>query len=202
MLGQQELLEPPPARRIIVPAGHAAAWGFDPGTVRVSAAYAAIRGGDVARGARTASFERGEGPARLSEIYRETARFAVELAGVWPAPGIVHVEQPSGKFDKPTFVYACGVIMAAVYDGLYSVFGRPVKIETVTSSHWKLVACGRGNIYKPSKEKLGRPPVFEDYGVAVWAQANGYHGSSWDEVDALGIAEAARREVALEQRWT
>jgi hypothetical protein len=33
-----------------------------------------------------------------------------------------------------------------------------------------------------------------------WARLNGYTGASWDEADALGIAEAARRDTALEER--
>jgi hypothetical protein len=31
----------------------------------------------------------------------------------------------------------------------------------------------------------------------TWARENGYTGLSWDEADAWGIAEAARREVEL-----
>jgi hypothetical protein len=52
----------------------------------------------------------------------------------------------------------------------------------------------RGNLYKPK-----RGHTFE-YGVLTWARQNGYAGCSWDEADAWGIAEAARREVALEER--
>jgi hypothetical protein len=204
MLGQQELMESPPTRRIIVPLGHGAAWGIDPSSVRVSAAYAVNLDGGVARAARTASFDTLKGAPRLAAIYRETRDFvADELATHFPAPGIVHVEQPSGKSENLDLVYACGVIQAAVVDGLWAAYGRPVQVETVVSAHWKLVACGRGNIYKtqrvPGKVKPVPVPL-EEYGVMVWARANGYRGFSWDEADALGIAEAARREVALEQR--
>jgi hypothetical protein len=194
-LGQQQLLQPPARRRIIVAPGHGAWWGIDPSTVRVSVAYIAS---DGARGVRTAPFPRSDGAARLSGIYAETVRFVVECAswgyGTFPAPGLVLVEQPSGKSENPNLSYAVGVIQAAVFDALYSHFRRAVQIETCTSSWWKKRACGSGAIFKP-KRGSG-----EKYGVLTWAQENGYAGSSWDEADALGIAEAARREVALEER--
>jgi hypothetical protein len=68
-----------------------------------------------------------------------------------------------------------------------------VRIETCTSSWWKKRGCGWGAIYKPKR-------VTEEYGVLTWARQNGYEGASWDEADAWGIAEAARREVALDER--
>jgi hypothetical protein len=201
LLAQQELVEPAPVRRLIVPRGHSAWWGVDPSTVRLSVAYVTPEG---ARGVRTVPFARVEGPARLSEIYAQTRLFALgvsamaiaapEGVGVLPAPGLVLVEQPSGKMENPNLSYAVGVIQAALFDGLYSAFGRAVRIETCTSSWWKKRACGRGNLYKP---KRGDP---EPYGVLQWARQNGYAGASWDEADAWGIAEAARREVALEER--
>jgi hypothetical protein len=195
LLAQQELVEPAPVRRLIVPRGHSAWWGVDPSTVRLSVAYVTP---DGARGVRTVPFARVEGPARLSEIYAQTRLFAVDAVEPWrwgwPLPGLVLVEQPSGKMENPNLSYAVGVIQAALYDGLYSALGRAVRIETCTSSWWKKRACGRGNLYKPKKGDL------EPYGVLTWARQNGYAGSSWDESDAWGIAEAARREVALEER--
>jgi hypothetical protein len=202
LLAQQELVEPAPVRRLIVPRGHSAWWGVDPSTVRLSVAYVTPEG---ARGVRTVPFARADGPARLSEIYAQTRRFAAVSLGPryfpttpssddgFPWPGLVLVEQPSGKMENPNLSYAVGVIQAALYDGLYSALGRAVRIETCTSGHWKKVACGMGNIYKP---KLKGEP----YGVLTWARQNGYAGCSWDEADAWGIAEAARREVALEER--
>jgi hypothetical protein len=73
-------------------------------------------------------------------------------------------------------------------------------VETIAPSSWKKLAVGRGNVYKPTSKKLGRRPEFLDYGVAQWAAQNGYEGHSWDESDALGIAEAGRRLVTLEAR--
>jgi hypothetical protein len=198
LLGQQELVVPAPVRRLVVPEGHSAWWGVDPSTTRVAVAYV---GPDGSRGVRTAPFARIEGPARLSEIYAQTRLFvAGDAATFFPVPGVVLVEQPSGKSENPNLSYAVGVVLAAVYDGLREAYGRAVALETVVSGHWKKVACGRGNVYKPTKKALGRSPLFEDYGVAVWARENGYDGTSWDECDALGIAVAASREIALEQR--
>lgn len=194
-LEQQELLEVAPKRRVIVPRGHTAWYGVDPSTVRVSIAYVAP---DGSRDATTTPFPRCEGPARLSAIYRDT-RVMVEglLNGMWglgwPKPGAVLIEQPSGKMENPNLSYAVGVIQAAVYDGLAEGYDPGVPVETTTSSHWKKVACGRGDIRKPKRQ--GDP-----YPVLEWARANGYAGFSWDEADALGIAECARREIGLVER--
>jgi hypothetical protein len=191
LLGQQELVEVPPARRLIVPRGHGAWWGVDPGTERV--AFACCHTGLGAT--YTASFETSKGGARLAAIFRETRRVARLLSEQWSWPGLVWVEQPSGDRPNPPLSYATGVIMAAIAD----LFPHAI-VETVPSATWKKAATGYGAHYKPTKKKLGRAPTFEDYGVAVWAQQNGYRGDSWDECDALGIAEAARRTVALEER--
>jgi hypothetical protein len=192
LLGQQELLEAGPRRRLIVPAGHCAHWGVDPGTERVAFAYAY----EGRRAAFSASFPDLKGGARLAAIWRETARVVLELlVGDWPWPGLVWVEQPSGERPNPALSYAVGVIMAAIANQV-----PQAAVETVPSATWKKAATGYGAHYKPTKKKLGRPPRFEDYAVARWARENGYEGSSWDECDALGIAEAARREVALVER--
>lgn len=192
-LQQQELLAAPPTRRIIVPRGFAAHWGVDVSVSRVSIAYAAS-GGRCA--ARTASFARLEGGARLARIWAETASFVHDLlCDDFPLPGIVMVEQPSGARPNPPLSYAVGVVMGAVYSAIDDRYGGPVLVETCSSAWWKKVACGKGNIYKPKK---GEPT--ESYGVLQWARANGYTGWSWDEADALGIAEAARRTVALDER--
>ena len=65
---------------------------------------------------------------------------------------------------------------------------------------WKKLATGRGNLSKidPKTKKPWKDR--EAYGVLKWARTNGYMGNSWDESDALGIAEAARRLVHLEAR--
>lgn len=201
LLDQQELLEPPPRRRIIVPDGRTAWWGVDPSTLRVAVAgVSRAFDGSLARWVRLQPFAGLEGPARLSEVYSGTRAFVAGLAACCPWPGIVWVEQPSGKMENPALSYAVGVTLAAVYDGLLDVCGSPVRVETIPSPTWKKLATGYGAHYKPTRKKLGRTPVFEDYAVARWARANGYAGSSWDEADAWGVAEAARREVALDAR--
>lgn len=201
-LAQQELLEAPPARRIIVPCGCDAWWGIDPSSVRV--AIATVRGAvpDVDREVRTAPFARVSGPARLPEIYTQTFLLAREVARTAP-PGLILVEQPSGSSQAVNheLEYAVGVIQAAVLAGVHAELGRWAQMETVVSSWWKARACGNGAIYKTVKENgRKRPCQQEEYGVMRWARLNGYRGSSWDEADAMGIAEAARRDVALEQR--
>lgn len=196
LLAQQELMEAPPARRLIVAQGHGAWWGCDPGTQRVAVAAVSTDGASApVYTTRTASFAPLEGGARLSAVYADTRAFCVDLlADGWPAPGLVFVEQPSGKQPNPPLSYATGVIIAAVFDAVQAVTRHRVRVETVSSSSWKKTSCGRGDIWKPKRGDT-RP-----YGVMVWARANGYAGNSIDEVDAMGIAEAARRTVALEQR--
>jgi hypothetical protein len=201
MLGQQELLEPPQRRRLQVAPGHTAILGVDPSTLRLATT---IIEPDGSRLVSTVSFPGTEGPQRLSDIYEATREWARNeqigrQAAGRPLIGFALIEQPSGENVNLPLYYAHGVIQAALYDGLYMP-GAPVRIESIPPQSWKKTACGRGNIYKPTRKKLGRTPVFEDYDVAVWARLNGYAGSSWDEADAWGIAEAARREVALVER--
>jgi hypothetical protein len=197
---QEPLIDVPPvrSRRIIVPAGHSAWWGADVSVSRLALAYASCEG---AHGARTVLFADLKGGARLAHIWAETGLLVAEaVRDGWPLPGLVWVEQPSGAQPNPQLSYVTGAIQGAVFAGVQRVTGRPVRVETVSSASWKKTSCGYGAIYKPTKKKLGRAPRFEDYGVARWAAGLGYGGASWDECDALGIAEAARRTVALEER--
>ena len=197
-LAQQEVFTPPPARRLIVAPGFESHWGVDVSVSRVSIAFVASEG---RRGARTASFAKLDGGARLAHIWWETGSFVRECLGYgFPLPGLVVVEHPFGKTPNPPLLYAVGVVQASIFDALKREYGREVAVETCASAWWKKAATGYGRHDKPTKEKLGRTPEFLDYGVARWAVANGYQGSSWDEADALGIAEAARRTVALEPR--
>lgn len=201
-LAQQELLEAPPARRIIVPAGCVTHWGVDPSTLGVAIATVSGEQPGLVRKVRTAPFPRLSGPARLREIYEATKRLAARMA-LEDAPGLVLVEQPSGSMQAVNheLEYAVGVIQAAVLDGVWSALGHGVLMETVVSSWWKAKACGAGNIYKTVKVNgRKRRCELEEYGVMRWARLNGYAGSSWDEADAMGIAEAGRRDVALEPR--
>lgn len=177
---QQEMFVPEPQRRLIVRRGMTAHYGVDPSTLRIAVACE----GRV----EVHSFPRTDGLARLGDIYDSTADFMDGLSG-WPYPGFVLVEQPSGKTINLELTYAVGVIIAAMQSVLPGV-----RFETITSSSWKRIACGRGDIYKPKKGDDW------EYGVLTWAKANGYEGSSWDAADALGIAEAARRLVTLEER--
>lgn len=181
-IGQQELMVPPPRRRLIVPKGCDGWWGVDPSTRRISIAWILS---DGERGVMTESFPMQEGAVRLNSIYNLTRYLAT--GGTFP--GLVMVEQPSGKQNNPALSYAVGVVLAA----LHAALGPKPTIEMCTSSWWKKRATGKGNIYKPKK---GEP----EYGVLTWARENGYDGFSWDEADAWGIAEAARREVQLEAR--
>jgi hypothetical protein len=179
-----------------VPAGHASWWGVDPSSWRVALATVDAEAG---RGVATVPFPRLEGGAQLAAIWRLTFLLAQETA-LLLQPGVVVVEQPSGKQANPTLSYATGVIMGALHAGVERATGRGVVLETVPSSRWKAVACGDGALWKP-KRLRGRPaPAPEAYGVLRWAQAAGYRGRSWDESDAWGVAEYARRTFALEER--
>lgn len=189
-LGQGELLEMAPERAVIVPEGHVAWWGVDPSTLRVSIATVSAEG---CRGVSTRSFARRRGAERLADIFRETRLLACELIGAGVCPGVVVVEQPSGKVQNLELVYAVGVIQAA----LAAACCPGTHFEMVASSRWKAVACGKGNIYKPKRERGGPAPQAEDYAVLAWARSLGYRGSSWDEADAMGVAEWARRTFSL-----
>lgn len=196
LLAQQELLTPPPRSRIIVHHGAVCHWGVDPASVRISIACAHP---DGTRYVTTTSFPTIPTGPRLAAIHRETRDVARALAVTFP-PGVILIEQPSGRVVNHELGFAVGVIMAAVYEGVTGTLGHGVEIRTVTSSWWKKRATGKGNLSKPTRKSLGRTPTFEDYGVAAWARENGYRGASWDEADAWGICEAARRDIALEER--
>jgi hypothetical protein len=191
LLAQQELLEVPPARRLIVPPSYTAFWGVDPGVQRVAVACARNGPEGPVYMARTCSFAPLEGGARMEAIFTDTQRFVRELLeSGWPAPGLVMVEQPSGRQPNPPLSYATGCIIAGVFAGVRDVTGYRVRVETISSSSWKKIATGFGGWKKSVKP----------YGVLRWANANGYVGSSYDEADAMGVAEAARRSVMLEER--
>lgn len=179
----EPLFEAPPAptQKMIVPVGRGAWWGVDPSTLRV--AVAAIDSeGDWCE-VRTAPFRTAPGARRLAEVYDRTLALASALG---PAPGLVVVEQPSGKHVHPVLERHVGVIVA--------VLERFAPVEMVPPATWKLVACGKGNLYKPKRGE-DRP-----YEVLLWARRRGYRGSSWDEADAWGVAEYGRRTWELDQR--
>jgi hypothetical protein len=188
-LAQQEMFEAPPRRRIQTFGGADSWWGIDPSSRGISLAWIDHTG---TRGVHTELFPRLTGGARASAIYATSRELARTVAATAP-PGLIFVEQPSGAMVVHELEYAVGVILAAVYDGACAAGQPPPKVETITSSWWKKRACGHGGIRKPKRRS-------EPYGVLTWAALNGYTGSSWDESDAWAIAEAARREVALEAR--
>lgn len=188
-LGQTEIFTPAPTKRLIVPAGATAWWGVDPGSVRVAIGTIAA---DGRRGVSVRSFPKGlEGGERLAAIFEFTRSLALDLEAI--RPGIIIVEQPSGKQSNPALSYAVGAIMA----GLWTATGA--RVVTVSSSSWKKTACGAGNAYKPY-DKRGKLGPIEDYAVYRWALSTGYSGCSYDEVDAWGIAEYAARTFALDAR--
>ena len=185
-LGQGELLESDPPRKLLVPKGATAYWGVDASTLRVALAV----DHDGRRAVCQVPFDRAEGGERLAGIWRETHRLAGGWSQSWP-PGVVAFEQPFGKDINPSLAYAVGVVMGAVFAGVQDATGERVRTATVTPSEWKAVACGKGNIFKP------KPTSHEEYGVLTWARAQGYEGRSYDEADAMGVAEWARRTFAL-----
>lgn len=196
-LGQTEAFEVAPATKLIVPKGCTSWWGVDPSTVRIAIATISA---DGARSVRTNSFARLEGGQRLASIFWGSAALARVLAhDAEIRPGVIVVEQPSGKQPNPALSYAVGATIAGVFQGINevtfdSVGPHQVPMPMVSSSTWKKIACGSGAIYKP------KPTAKEEYGVLTWARSVGYTGSLWDEADAMGIADYARRTFALDPR--
>jgi Holliday junction resolvasome RuvABC endonuclease subunit len=185
-LGQEEMFDPPPTRRLIVREGHTAWWGVDPSTLRV--AIGTVSGRSGARAVHTVSFPRHRGVERLSVIYQATREIAGALAHA-EMPGVIVVEQPSGKKPNLELVYAVGVILVALAHG-----AGLSHVETVSSSTWKKTACGHGGIRKPKFPSEG------EYQVLTWAHTVGLQGDSWDEADAYGLAEHARKTFMLDVR--
>lgn len=190
-LEQQEIFMAPRPR--VVTARSGGWWvGVDVSTLRVAIASVSPEG---RHGVSTRSFPTRTGGRRLAVILYETRLLMRSLIDAGVEPGVIVVEQPSGQTPNLQLVYATGVIMAAVAEAAPGAV-----VETVPSSTWKKIACGRGNIYKPKRERGKPPPEFLDYGVARWAcETVDYRGSSWDEADALGVADYAWRTYAIER---
>lgn len=185
MLGQTEAFEVPPAMKLIVPHGHVSWWGVDPSTLRVAIATIDPEG---RRGASMASFAKLAPAPRLVEIRKRTLELARDVAESLP-PGLIVVEEPSGFGDRPNpqLAYAAAAIICALAEA-----APTTEIKLVQSAKWKKAACGSGAIKKPKQ--------VADYAVYKWATSLGYSGSSFDEVDAWGIADYARRTFALDPR--
>lgn len=198
VLGQEQLLEERPPIKVIVPQGQVCHWGVDPGSVRIAIATV---DSERRRGVELLSLSTGAGAERLAAAYREIRALARSLAGeMGLPPGVIVVEQPSGAVQNLPLLYVVGVTLAALYEGVAAATGLSPRIEVVPSSKWKRVACGRGDIYKPKKQKGQPSPPPEGYEVLNWARRNGYVGSSWDAADAFGIAEYARKTYELAPR--
>lgn len=187
MIGQTEAFEVPPTRRLLVKAPNVNIWGVDPSTLRVAVATITP---DGLRGAETCSFPRLDNVPRLVQIRRRTYAAAALLAELIP-PGLIVVEKPAGFGDRPSpeLAYAAGVIVCALAEA-----APAATVELIESAKWKKVSCGYGAIKKPKPTDPG------PYRVLAWAQTLGYDGSSWDEADAMGIAEWGRKTIALEVR--
>lgn len=194
-LGQTEIFQPAPTKRLIVPQGATSWWGIDPSTMRVAIATITAHG---ERSVSTNPFARCDGGRRLAGIFWGTAALTRQLVHD-ARPGVIVVEQPSGKQPNPALSYAVGATIAGCFQGIRevsfdSISPHEVSMPMVSSSTWKKVACGAGNAYKPKNGNI------DEYAVFRWAQSVGYEGRSFDEVDAMGIAEFAARTYALEQR--
>lgn len=194
-LGQLKGFELPPSKKLIVRPGHTSWWGVDPSTLRVAIATIDPMSSDerprLHRNSGMASFDQRKPVIeRLPEIREYTREFAVMLAAKHP-PGVVVMEKPAGFGDRPNPELAYGA--GATLCGLVEAVGN-IKVILVEGSKWKKLACGRGDIKKP------KPSSREEYAVVTWARALGFKGHSWDEADAWGIAEFARRTYMLEQR--
>lgn len=197
-LAQQEMFEAPPRRRMIVFGAANSHWGVDGSTRGVSIAYVDRQGH---RGARTTLFPRLKGAQWCSTVYRLTRSLTQEIVADGFIPGLVLIEQPSGPFVEHELQFAVGIIHAAIYDGVQAAGHPPPQSELIVSSWWKARACGSGAIKKTRTVNGKKKPVPRDeYQVLVWARLNGYTGSSWDEADAWAMAEAGRRDVALDAR--
>lgn len=202
LLEQQELLETVPSRRLIVPHGHGSFWGVDTSVRGIAVGWVDAAG---ARGAFTIPLRELEGGQRLAyafETVRDWIRDAVAGKAI-PLPGLVLVEQPSGKFDKPQLSYMVGVVQGAVYAGAVLGGATAPRVETIPSPSWKLASTGFGGHKKTMRVPGKAKPVpvpHDEYAILKWARLHGYGGTSWDEADALAMAEAGRRTVCLEQR--
>lgn len=196
-LGQLEGFELPPSKKLIVRPGHTAWWGVDPSTLRVAIAVVSEDSQPQRhRSSRIASFDDSKPVIeRLPEIRWSTRQLAREMMATVdvPHPGVIVMEKPAGFGDRPNpeLAYGAGATLCGLVE---AVKGMGVKVLLIEGSSWKKVACGRGDIKKP------KPSSGEQYAVVTWARTVGFTGHSWDEADAWGIAEYARRTYALDVR--
>ena len=198
-LGQTEAFELPPSKKLIVPRGHTSWWGVDPSTLRVAIATVSVDHGGPGSAPRRRSKIKAFDDSRpvvqrLPEIREETYRLAQTVSMTFAEkPGVIVVEKPAGFGDRPNpeLAYAAGATLCGLVE---FARGSGLKVLLIEGARWKKVACGRGDIKKP------KPRSGVEYPVLTWARTVGFTGSSWDEADAWGIAEYARRTYALDQR--
>jgi hypothetical protein len=201
LLAQQELIEVAPERHVVVPSALRDVvgwWGIDVSTRRYNVGYV------------TQSMDRGVHSVRLGEandnVGERLTRFARQLRlllqtmlgeGIAP-PAVVFVEHPAGKNVEPVLWYAVGTATQVAYETIADSYGYVPRVETIPPSSWKLKAVGRGNLPKPKRER-GKPrPELDAYPVWRWARTLGLaENASWDDADAYGIAEAARRTIGI-----
>lgn len=208
LLEQQELMESPPGRHVVVPERIASPpcwWGIDPSTTAYHIAYVFDHPSDGRRrgvhSVKLGDTNVNEGE-RLARFRSQMQRLVdAMLDDMIPPPGMVYVEQASGANPQPVLWYSVAVATEAVYDALHHRLDYVPRVETTASAHWKKVATGHGRWNKtkphPTKKDKTVKLALEEYGVMKWARANGYTGPSWDDADAWGIAEAARRDVEI-----
>jgi len=147
-------------------------WGVDVAAGKVAAC--ALDAGDATLRTCQAG---GEGAVRLAVLDRQASVMVSELAGECP-PLIVFVEQPVGRFPRPTLMAAWGVTLAVLCRELEGLYEHPVSIVNVTPPEWKKAAGLGGNAGKDD--------------VMGLARELGYAGDDQDCADALVIASAGR----------
>lgn len=196
-LAQQSMAElRPQPRSIIVPHGFSSWWGVDPSTRGVSIGWVTAAG---ERGV-VSELVREKGLARLPRLFQAGMKASLAAGRGGGYPGLIVIEQPSGSGQQVNheLEFAVGAIAAGILSGQPG--GLP-EFQLVVASWWKKRACGNGAIKKTRKvDGKTRALALDEYEVMRWAMLNGYRGASWDEADAMAMAEAARSEFALVER--
>ena len=120
---------------------------------------------------------------KVASLPRDLLDRRVELTGPVDRKMVINALNSGAEVYMADFEDACSPSWENLIDGQINLKDRWAGKLGFTDPETK----------KPWKDR-------ERYGVLRWARENGYTGSSWDEADALGIAEAGRRLVTLEAR--
>jgi hypothetical protein len=172
---------------------HSFVWGVDLSTKSISMGWVTIDG--VRRGVKSYDLaKKATGARRLYESRPLIIAATHDLAAIAP-PIAVGVEQPFGRFKKPTLQHMAAVIQLSIYEALLELYGKPALIYDINGTDWKGMVKDDGfarvaNFGKPDPKK-GEDPA--DYPALLWAQANGYEGVDDNEADAICITEKIRR---------